>query len=126
VSAPVGQVWAQAAHAEIELVLDNLLRNAFRHARAQVVVSVLTGRSSVRVVVDDDGPGVAAEHRQRVFDRFYRVADDRARSSGGSGLGLALVAELVRRRGGRVSVGESPEGGARFEAHWRAVPPARE
>ncbi|MGH3515984.1 MAG: ATP-binding protein [Haloechinothrix sp.] len=122
VSAPGGQVWASAAHAEVELVLDNLLRNAYRYARAQVVVTVLPGRSSVRVVVDDDGSGVAVEHRQRVFDRFYRVADDRARTSGGSGLGLALVAELVRRRGGQVAVSESPEGGARFQAQWRAAP----
>lgn len=122
VSAPGRRVWAQATHAEVELVLDNLLRNAVRHARAQVVVSVLPGRSTARVVVDDDGPGVAAEHRQRVFDRFYRVADDRARESGGAGLGLALVAELVRRRGGRVAVGESPEGGARVQAVWHAAP----
>lgn len=120
VSAPGGQVWAGAAHAEVELVLDNLLRNAVRHARAQVVVTVLGGRATARVVVDDDGPGVAPEHRRRVFDRFYRVADDRARTSGGSGLGLALVSELVRRRDGSVSVGESPEGGARFQVSWRA------
>lgn len=123
VNAAVAEVWAQAAHAEVELVLDNLLRNACRYARAQVVVSVLAARSAVRVVVDDDGPGVAPEHRERVFDRFYRVADDRARESGGSGLGLALVAELVRRRGGRVAVGESPEGGARFQVAWRADTP---
>lgn len=120
VNAASGQVWARAAHAEVELVLDNLLRNACQYARAQVVVSVVTAKSVVRVVVDDDGPGVAPEHRERVFDRFYRVADDRARTSGGSGLGLALVAELARRRGGRVAVGESPEGGARFQVVWRA------
>lgn len=121
VNAAVGEVWAQANHAEVELVLDNLLRNAVRYARAQIVVSVMAARSVARVVVDDDGPGVADEHRERVFDRFYRVADDRARDSGGSGLGLALVAELVRRRGGRVAVSESPEGGARFQVVWRAV-----
>lgn len=119
VSAVVRQAWAVATHAEVELVLDNLLRNASRYARTQIVVSVLTTRSRVRVVVDDDGPGIAPEHREKVFDRFYRVADDRARSSGGAGLGLALVAELVRRRGGRVAVGESPEGGARLQVVWR-------
>jgi signal transduction histidine kinase len=122
VSGAVGHAWALASPGEVELVLSNLLRNACRHARAQVVVSVLAGRSTVRVVVDDDGPGVAPEHRQRVFDRFYRVADDRARSSGGTGLGLAMVAEAVRRRGGSVLVGESPEGGARFQATWRVAP----
>lgn len=119
VNGVVGSAWAHAAYAEVELVLNNLLRNACRYARSQIVVSVLAGRSTVRVVVDDDGPGVPPDHRDRVFDRFYRVSDDRSRSSGGSGLGLAMVAEAVRRRGGRVTVGESPEGGARFQVTWR-------
>lgn len=121
VSTAVGHAWASASHAEVELVLDNLLRNACRYARGQIVVSVLASRSNVRVVVDDDGPGIAPEHREKVFDRFYRVADDRARSSGGTGLGLAMVAETVRRRGGRVQVGESPDGGARFQVVWRTA-----
>jgi signal transduction histidine kinase len=120
VSGVVGQAWAHAAHSEVELVLNNLLRNACRYARGQIVVSVLARRSTVRVVVDDDGPGISPEHRDRVFDRFYRVSDDRARASGGTGLGLAMVAEAVRRRGGQVLVGESPEGGARFQVTWRA------
>ncbi|HET6285695.1 MAG TPA: ATP-binding protein, partial [Amycolatopsis sp.] len=71
----------------------------------------------------DDGPGIAPEHRERVFDRFYRVSDSRARSSGGTGLGLAMVGEAVRRRGGRVRVGESPDGGARFQIVWQAARP---
>jgi signal transduction histidine kinase len=120
VTGVAGQVWAHASHSEVELVLDNLLRNACRYAESQIVVSVLARRSTVRIVVDDDGPGIAPEHRDHVFDRFYRVSDDRARSSGGTGLGLAMVAEAVRRRGGQVLVGESPEGGARFQVTWRA------
>ncbi len=123
VSGTVGEAWALATHAEVELVLSNLLRNASRYARGQIVVSVLASRSTVRVVVDDDGPGVAPEHRERVFDRFYRVSGSRARSSGGTGLGLAMVAEAVRRRGGRVRVGESPDGGARFQVVWQAARP---
>jgi signal transduction histidine kinase len=110
-------VWAAAG--EVDLVLDNLLRNAARHARAHVTVFVLpTAGGGARLLVDDDGSGVPAEHRSRVFDRFYRVHDDRGRATGGFGLGLALVAEVVRRRGGTVSVSESPDGGARFEARW--------
>jgi signal transduction histidine kinase len=121
VVAPSGACWVSAAPAEVDLVLDNLLRNAARHARAKITVTVLPRAKSVWLVVDDDGHGVAEEHRARVFDRFYRVQDDRARTSGGSGLGLALVAEIVRRRGGTVDVAESPEGGARFQVRWREL-----
>jgi signal transduction histidine kinase len=113
--------WISAAPSEVDLVLDNLLRNAARHAHARVAVSVLPAASTVRLVVDDDGSGIPEEHRKRVFDRFYRIQDDRARSSGGSGLGLALVAEVVRRRAGTVTVGESPDGGARFQVRWRTL-----
>lgn len=117
VPAQASPVWA--ASGELDLVLDNLLRNAVRHARAHVTVFVLPAvGGGARLLVDDDGPGVPEEHRSRVFDRFYRVHDDRGRDTGGFGLGLALVAEIVRRRGGTVAVGESPDGGARFEARW--------
>lgn len=117
VPAQSSAVWAAAG--ELELVLDNLLRNAVRHARAQVTVFVLpTAGGGARLLVDDDGKGVPVAHRSRVFDRFYRVHDDRGRATGGFGLGLALVAEIVRRRGGTVSVGDSPDGGARFDARW--------
>jgi signal transduction histidine kinase len=121
VSAPSGPCWVSAAPAEVDLVLDNLLRNAARHARAKITVTVLARMTWIWLVVDDDGEGVAEEHRERVFDRFYRVQDDRARTSGGAGLGLALVAEVVRRRGGTVAVGDSPEGGARFQVRWREL-----
>ncbi|HVK21233.1 MAG TPA: HAMP domain-containing sensor histidine kinase [Actinokineospora sp.] len=118
---PLTPCWVFAAPSEVDLVLDNLLRNAVRHARARVTVTVLASSKTIRLVVDDDGHGIAEEHRARVFDRFYRVQDDRARSSGGTGLGLALVAEVVRRRGGVVRVSESPEGGARFQVVWRVA-----
>ncbi|MGH3861057.1 sensor histidine kinase [Actinokineospora sp.] len=118
---PPTPCWVLAAPAEVDLVLDNLLRNALRHARAQVTVTVLVASKVIRLVVDDDGHGIPEEHRTRVFDRFYRIDDDRARSGGGTGLGLALVAEVVRRRGGAVRVSESPEGGARFQVSWRVA-----
>jgi signal transduction histidine kinase len=116
-----GPSWISAAQSEVDLVLDNLLRNACRHAQTRVAISVLPAASSVRLVVDDDGNGIAEVHRAKVFDRFYRIQDDRARSSGGNGLGLALVAEVVRRRSGTVTVGESPDGGARFQVRWRCL-----
>lgn len=110
-----------ATAAEVNLVLDNLLGNAVRYARARIRVAVLPAGRWVRLIVDDDGPGVPAEDRPHVFDRFYRVDDARGRGTGGAGLGLALVSETVRRRGGTVRVGDSPEDGARFEARWPSL-----
>ncbi|MGQ0773126.1 MAG: sensor histidine kinase [Pseudonocardiales bacterium] len=117
VTAPAPAV-LHAAPSDVARVLDNLLVNAVRHARNTVRVAVLPGTGMVRLLVDDDGEGVPSEHRQRVFDRFHRVQDDRDRDTGGTGLGLALVAETVRRYGGTARAGEAPDGGARFELHW--------
>lgn len=114
-----------AAPSDVARVLDNLLTNAVRHARSVARVMVLPGTEEVRVLVDDDGDGVPVEHRRLVFDRFHRVQDDRDRGSGGTGLGLALVAETVRRYGGTARVGQAPEGGARFEVHWPVGRPSR-
>ncbi|MCP3798647.1 ATP-binding protein [Allokutzneria sp. A3M-2-11 16] len=111
-------VWVRATGQEVELVLDNLLRNARRYARTQVRVMVLPAGPQARLVVDDDGEGIPPEHRERVFDRFYRVHGARDRDSGGAGLGLAMVADVVHRREGSVRAGASPEGGARLEIRW--------
>ncbi|MCO1577003.1 HAMP domain-containing histidine kinase [Crossiella sp. SN42] len=107
-----------AAPREVQLVVDNVLRNAARYARALVRVLVLPAGTQGRLLVEDDGPGVPEEQRDQVFERFHRVDEARDRASGGAGLGLALVADLVRRRGGTVRAAGSPEGGARFEIRW--------
>jgi signal transduction histidine kinase len=114
-----------AAPSDVARVLDNLLANAVRHAHSSVRVIVLPSVDEVRVLVDDDGDGVPIEHRGLVFDRFHRVQDDRNRGTGGTGLGLALVAETVRRYGGNARVGQAPGGGARFEVHWPVGRPSR-
>jgi len=97
-------------HDALRRVLVNLLANADRHAEARVHVTVADGR----VDVDDDGPGVPAAQRERIFERFTRLDDARARDVGGSGLGLAIARETARAAGGDVSAGEAPLGGARF------------
>ena len=94
--------------------LRNLTDNAARHARANVAVSVRDLGGVVELRVDDDGAGIPAGDRTRVFDRFVRLDEGRARDAGGSGLGLAIVAEVAAAHDGTVAVAESPSGGARF------------
>ena len=92
-------------------VVANLLDNAVRHARSQVSAAVVEdGPDHRRITVTDDGPGIPAADRERVFDRFTRLDDARARDAGGSGLGLAIVQELVRRHGGTVTLGDAEPG----------------
>jgi signal transduction histidine kinase len=92
----------------------NLLDNADRHAQHTVWVTVREDAASVLLEVADDGPGIPVEDRSRVFERFVRLDDARARDEGGSGLGLALVRKIVESSGGSVEVEESVAGGARF------------
>ena len=113
-------VRAAATPAEVGLVLDNLLGNARRHARSVVHVSAVPAGRWVRLLVDDDGPGIPAADRERIFDRFTRL--DATSGATGAGLGLALVARLVEGRGGSVRAGRSPDGGARLTVRWPAAP----
>ncbi len=92
----------------------HVIDNAVRHADGTVAVSVGTEQDRVVVRVDDDGTGVAEADRGRIFDRFVRLDEGRSRDTGGSGLGLAVTAGIVRAHGGEVTVEDAPLGGARF------------
>ncbi|MBW3607423.1 MAG: HAMP domain-containing histidine kinase [Actinobacteria bacterium] len=99
----------------LRLVVDNLLTNAARHGGGRVAVTLSASASGPELVVDDDGSGVAEEDRERIFEPFVRA--DGA-TAPGSGLGLALVIQQVRGHGGRIDVGASPLGGARFRVRF--------
>ncbi len=96
-------------------VVRNLLRNATEHTPdgGRVGISAEAAGDRLRVYVDDDGAGIPAQERGRVFDRFHRVETSRARRSGGSGLGLAIARAIVEAHGGRIWAEDSPLGGAR-------------
>ncbi|MBG0561282.1 sensor histidine kinase [Actinoplanes aureus] len=100
-------------------VVANLLDNAVRHKRERVTLSTVADGPDLLMVVADDGPGIPAVDRERVFHRFTRLDDARARDAGGSGLGLAIVRELVRRHGGTVTLGDA-EPGLRVEVRLPA------
>jgi signal transduction histidine kinase len=106
---------------QLARVVRNLVDNARRHARSRVLVTA--GREGDMAVLEvaDDGPGVPAADRARVFERFVRLDDARARSDGGSGLGLAIVAEVVAAHGGSVEVTDAPGGGALFRVRIPAA-----
>jgi signal transduction histidine kinase len=99
----------------LERVLRNLVDNAERHAKSRVTITLTASDGQSVLTVEDDGPGIPAEQRERVFDRFVRLDDDRAREDdGGSGLGLAIAAEIARTHGGTLRVADSTSG-ARLE-----------
>ncbi|HKC26528.1 MAG TPA: ATP-binding protein, partial [Jatrophihabitans sp.] len=101
-------------------VAVNLIDNAVRYAASEVTVAVAAGRREghpvTRLIVVDDGPGIAEQERPRVFDRFYRTQGSRSRSSGGTGLGLPIVRDIVRNHGGRVRLTAREDGASGLRA----------
>ena len=91
-------------------IVGNLLSNAVRHAAHRVRISVSTSDGQVELVVADDGPGIPAAERERVFRRFHRLDDARARDGGGSGLGLAIVRDAARAHRGSVTIQDDRPG----------------
>jgi two-component system OmpR family sensor kinase len=98
-------------------VLGNLMANALQHTPETAGVTVRVGTAEDQAVLEvcDEGPGMRAEDAHRVFERFYRADSSRARTSGGSGLGLSIVDSLVYAHGGTVSVTTAPGRGCRFK-----------
>jgi signal transduction histidine kinase len=99
----------------------NLVDNACRHAASAVAVGVQTRGDTVELVVEDDGPGIAPADRERIFERFTRLDEGRARDAGGMGLGLAVVKAAVERHGGTVTIEDAEPHGARFVVRMPAA-----
>lgn len=101
----------QGDRTALDHVFRNLTDNAARHARTRVSFGATESGGFARVTVSDDGAGVPAPDRERIFERFVRLDEARARDDGGSGLGLAIVREIIVAHGGTVRV---EDGGASF------------
>ncbi|WP_206956217.1 sensor histidine kinase [Trinickia acidisoli] len=120
------QTLACHEEAELNVVLDkatfeqaliNLVANAIQYTQAGGEITVRVRACPERgalVEVDDNGPGIAAEHRERIFERFYRIDEARSRAAGGSGLGLAIARWAIGLNGGTVDVEAKPDQGSIF------------
>jgi two-component system OmpR family sensor kinase len=109
---------------QFEAVLKNLLHNAVRHARREIVVGFRTGDGRHHLSVDDDGPGIPEHERKRAFESFVQLDKTRGKRTG-FGLGLAIVKRAVEWHGGEVVISDSALGGARFAVSWPASVPAQ-
>jgi signal transduction histidine kinase len=94
-------------------LFGNLAENAAHYARARIIITATSVADCLRVEIDDDGPGIPEEDRERVFDRFVRLDGSRERGSGSTGLGLAIARQITIAHNGHIYVTESPLGGTR-------------
>ncbi len=120
--APPLTVVVDAERRYLHRVVQNLVGNAVRYCDNKVAVSGgLDDKGMAYICVEDDGPGIPVEERERIFEAFARLDDSRTRSSGGYGLGLSIVSRIAYWFGGSITIDESPKlGGARFIMTWPA------
>lgn len=123
-SVSAGQVFAREM--DMTRIVENLSSNAVRHADHRIDFSVVEEGSKVLLSVADDGPGIPVAMREAVFERFVRIGDDRNRESGGSGLGLSIVSEIVSAYGGRVWIDGERTCGTKFVVELPATTSAVE
>lgn len=123
VCAPPSGVLAKVDEATLKQAVYNLVANAIRYTPAggAIEARVLAHLGAVVVEVADTGPGIAAEHQPHVFERFYRVAPDRARATGGAGLGLAIAQWAVQANGGVIELESAPGRGSVFRIRLPAA-----
>lgn len=111
----IGPARVTGSRHQLDRAIRNLGDNAARHARSRIAVWTAEADGIAIVRFDDDGPGIAVDDRERVFERFVRLDEGRSRDAGGAGLGLAIVREVVRAHGGEVVLETAPIGGVRVE-----------
>lgn len=110
----VGPVQVSGTDGDLRRLIRNLADNAARHAATRVKFSTGNSAGAVVLRVEDDGAGIKESDRDRIFERFTRLDEARARDDGGSGLGLAIVRQIADDHRATIQVGSSPLGGAYF------------
>lgn len=103
----------------MERAILNVIQNGLRFAHSRIVITLEVTDTEHRILLDDDGPGVPLEQRERIFESFVRLyKEDQSSSPSGFGLGLAIVKRILIWHGGDVAIINSPLGGACFYFHW--------
>jgi heavy metal sensor kinase len=107
----------------LRLALLNLVQNAIRYGppAKPITLRAFRGENAMVIEVADQGPGIAPEHQQKIFERFYRIDKARSRAEGGAGLGLAIVKWAAERMGGAVELKSEPGRGSTFRLRLRQV-----
>ena len=106
----------KANHGLLEQAFRNLIENAIRYSPedTKIQISLKKVKNSLRVSIKDEGPGIAPEHIDKIFERFYRVDKSRDRQTGGTGLGLAIVKHIVHNHGGEIKLESTLGAGCQF------------
>jgi two-component system phosphate regulon sensor histidine kinase PhoR len=118
-------LWVEADPRALEQIFTNLVDNAIKYTPpgGRLLLRAAPSARGVRVEVEDDGPGIEPRHRDRIFERFYRVDPGRSRDVGGTGLGLSIVKHLAEAMGGAVGVDAAPVRGSLFWLELAATTP---
>ncbi|NSL89371.1 sensor histidine kinase [Chitinophaga solisilvae] len=113
-------VWMEGDKLMLQIIVNNLVENAVKYAPRQtdISVSLFESNGQLKLQVKDEGPGIPAEERKRIFLKFYRVGNENTRKAKGSGLGLFLTAKIVEQHGGYIEVKDNLPTGACFEITW--------
>jgi two-component system OmpR family sensor kinase len=121
----VGTCLVEGDAGRLAQVVANLLTNALAHTPASAAITLAVRSSGAQAVIEvaDNGPGISDADKVKIFERFYRADGSRTRASGGSGLGLSIVAGIVQAHGGTVDVVETPGGGATFRVNLPLLEP---
>jgi len=122
---PAGRTaWVLADPQAMEMVVGNLVQNAINYTPedGRIEVSLGVADNEICLAVRDNGFGIDERHQEKIFERFYRVKDDRTRFITGTGLGLPIVKRIVEGLGGKVTVDSEPGAGSTFTVRLPAAP----
>ena len=101
-----------AKEQSLRRAITNIVANACRYGK-KVIVRIENGTRCVRIIVDDNGPGIPKDKREDVFRAFYRLEASRNKETGGIGLGLAITRDIITAHGGKINLEDGPLGGLR-------------